>query len=64
VAWADFGQSDELFGLDTALVNDERVSHGVTPVEATRPNIAGHRDILVITFRRKKVSELANHSAF
>jgi hypothetical protein len=39
--------------LDAALVDDHRVSHGVTPVaplDVTRP---GHRDVLVVTFRRK-----------
>ncbi len=39
--------------LDTALVNDERVSHGVTPIEAICLDEKGYRDVLVITFRRK-----------
>jgi hypothetical protein len=39
--------------LDAAIVDDHRVAHGVTPVaplDAARP---GHRDVLVVTFRRK-----------
>lgn len=38
--------------LDAALVDDHRVAHGVTavaPLDGTRP---GHRDVLVVTFRR------------
>jgi hypothetical protein len=38
--------------LDAALVDDQRVAHGVTPVaplDASRP---GYRDVLVVTFRR------------
>jgi hypothetical protein len=39
--------------FDSALVDDTRVAHGVTPVEpidATRP---AHRDVLVVTFKRE-----------
>ncbi|WP_438765731.1 2OG-Fe dioxygenase family protein [Kushneria sp. TE3] len=39
--------------LDMALVDDTRVLHGVTPIvadDATRP---GHRDLLVLTFKRR-----------
>jgi hypothetical protein len=39
--------------LDCAVTDDNRVHHGVTPVtplDATRP---GHRDVLVVTFRRE-----------
>lgn len=39
--------------LDAAVTDDNRVYHGVTPVtplDAARP---GHRDVLVVTFRRE-----------
>jgi hypothetical protein len=39
--------------LDSAVTDDNRVHHGVTPVtplDSTRP---GHRDVLVVTFRRE-----------
>lgn len=39
--------------FDTALVNDHRVAHGVTPVLPVEAEQPGHRDILVVTFRRK-----------
>ncbi len=39
--------------FDTALVDDHRVAHGVTPVLPIATERAGHRDILVVTFRRK-----------
>jgi hypothetical protein len=39
--------------LDAALVDDHRVAHGVTPVAPLDPAQAGHRDVLVVTFRRK-----------
>ena len=38
--------------LDTALVDDRRVLHGVTPVEPADPALPAHRDVLVLTFRR------------
>ncbi|MCW8807126.1 MAG: 2OG-Fe dioxygenase family protein [Rhodanobacter sp.] len=37
--------------LDAALVDDARVSHGVTAVTAFDPSKPAHRDVLVITFR-------------
>lgn len=37
--------------LDAALVDDARVSHGVTPVTALDPDRPAHRDVLVVTFR-------------
>lgn len=37
--------------LDAALVDDARVSHGVTPVTALDPDKPAHRDVLVVTFR-------------
>jgi hypothetical protein len=45
--------------FDAALVDDARVYHGVTPVEALDPALPAHRDVLVVTFRRTK--ELAEH---
>lgn len=38
---------------DTALVDDARVFHGVTPVEAIDPALSAHRDVLVATFTRR-----------
>jgi len=37
---------------DAALVDDHRVAHGVTPVAPSDPARPGHRDVLVVTFRR------------
>jgi hypothetical protein len=39
--------------LDAALVDDNRVAHGVTPVAPLDPARPGHRDVLVVTFRHK-----------
>lgn len=39
--------------LDTAIVNDHRCMHGVTPVEQIDPTQPAYRDVLVVTFRRK-----------
>ena len=39
--------------LDSALVDDHRVFHGVTPVRALDPARPAHRDVLVVTFRRE-----------
>lgn len=39
--------------FDTALVDDHRVFHGVTPVEPIDPSRSAHRDVLVLTFRRE-----------
>jgi len=36
--------------LDAALVDDKRVAHGVTPVEALDPAQPACRDVLVVTF--------------
>ena len=38
--------------LDAALVDDARVFHGVTPVQAVDPTRPAHRDVLVVTFKR------------
>jgi hypothetical protein len=39
--------------FDAALVDDHRVFHGVTPVQAHDPNKPAYRDVLVVTFRQK-----------
>jgi hypothetical protein len=38
--------------FDAALVDDHRVYHGVTPVQAFDPTLPAYRDVLVVTFRR------------
>jgi hypothetical protein len=37
--------------LDAALVDDSRVAHGVTPVEAIDSSQPAYRDVLVVTFK-------------
>lgn len=37
--------------FDAAIVDDNRVAHGVTPVEAIDPALPAFRDVLVVTFR-------------
>ncbi|MGH7093605.1 MAG: 2OG-Fe dioxygenase family protein, partial [Stellaceae bacterium] len=39
--------------LDAAFTDDNRVCHGVTPVSRLDPARPGHRDVLVVTFRRE-----------
>jgi len=39
--------------LDAAIVDDARVMHGVTAVDAVDPAEPGFRDVLVVTFRRE-----------
>jgi hypothetical protein len=39
--------------LDAAVTDDNRVYHGVTPVTPLDPSLRGHRDVLVVTFRRE-----------
>ena len=39
--------------FDTALVDDRRVFHGVTPVVAVDPGKPSHRDVLVVTYRER-----------
>jgi hypothetical protein len=39
--------------LDAAVTDDNRVFHGVTPVSPLDPSQPGHRDVLVVTFRRE-----------
>jgi len=38
--------------LDSVMLDDHRVWHGVTPVRPLDPTRPGHRDVLVLTFRR------------
>ena len=38
--------------LDSALLDDTRVAHGVTPVTPLDPARPAYRDVLVVTFRR------------
>lgn len=38
--------------FDAAIVDDARVAHGVTPVEAIDPSAPAYRDVLAVTFRR------------
>jgi len=38
--------------FDSALVDDARVFHGVTPVTALDPALPSHRDVLVVTLKR------------
>jgi hypothetical protein len=38
--------------FDAAIVDDARVTHGVTPVEPLDQAEPGYRDVLVVTFRR------------
>jgi hypothetical protein len=39
--------------LDSALVDDSRVYHGVTAVMPLDPRYPAYRDVLVVTFRRE-----------
>jgi hypothetical protein len=39
--------------LDAAVTDDNRVYHGVTSVTPLGPARSGHRDVLVVTFRRE-----------
>jgi hypothetical protein len=38
--------------MDAALVDDDRVFHGVTPLGRLDPSRPAYRDVLVVTFRR------------
>jgi hypothetical protein len=42
--------------LDSALVDDARVAHGVTPVRPLDPSRPAHRDVLVVTLRDRRAS--------
>lgn len=39
--------------MDTAVVNDNRVYHGVTPVQPVDPSRPAYRDVLVVTLRHE-----------
>jgi hypothetical protein len=39
--------------MEAALVDDDRVYHGVTPVAPIDPAKPAYRDVLVVTFRRE-----------
>ncbi|WP_281167586.1 2OG-Fe dioxygenase family protein [Ahrensia kielensis] len=39
--------------METVLVNDRRVAHGVTPILPAKVGVSGYRDMLVVTFKRK-----------
>ena len=39
--------------MEAALVDDDRVYHGVTPVQPIDANADAYRDVLVVTFRRE-----------
>ncbi len=41
--------------LDAALVDDARVSHGVTPVRALDASAPAYRDVLVVTFKKEEL---------
>ena len=45
------GQFTLTDAFDAALVDDSRVAHGVTPVEALDPAQPAYRDVLVVTFK-------------
>ena len=38
--------------LDTALLDDRRVRHGVTPVRPADPSLPSCRDVLVLTWKQ------------
>lgn len=39
--------------MDSSLVDDNRVYHGVTPIRPLDPSRPAYRDVLVVTFRRE-----------
>lgn len=43
---------------DTALVDDQRAMHGVTPIVPRDPSKPAWRDVLVVTYRRRTVNQL------
>jgi hypothetical protein len=40
--------------LDAALLDDARVAHGVTAIEPVETDRPAHRDVLVVTWRRRR----------
>ena len=53
LAQAPLGSFTLIDPLDAAVTDDNRVYHGVTPVTPLDPTQPGHRDVLVVTFRRE-----------
>jgi hypothetical protein len=51
LAGVELGEFTLTQPFDSALVDDARVMHGVTPVEPLDPSAPGYRDVLVVTFR-------------
>lgn len=49
---AELGSFTLTEAFDSALVDDARVFHGVTPVTAIDPAQPSHRDVLVVTLKR------------
>ena len=49
---SDLGSFTLTDPFDAVLLDDARVFHGVTPVEALDASRPAHRDVLVVTFRR------------
>jgi len=48
----ELGRFTLTFPFDAALVDDSRVAHGVTPVNAIDAASPAYRDVLVVTFKR------------
>lgn len=46
------GQFTLTLPFDAAIVDDRKVAHGVTPVEAINPLQPAYRDVLVVTFKK------------
>jgi hypothetical protein len=51
---AMLGQFTLTAPYDAAIVDDQRVAHGVTPVEPIDPTQPAYRDVLVVTFKNAK----------
>ena len=51
LAHREIGQFTLVEPCDSALVDDRRCFHGVTPVTPIDPALPAHRDVLVVTFR-------------
>ena len=45
--------------LDTALLDDRRMRHGVTPVRPVDPALPSCRDVLVLTWKRDRATQSA-----
>ena len=52
VAHRPLGSFTLIEPMDAALVDDDRVFHGVTPLGPLDPALPAYRDVLVVTFRR------------